>query len=46
MFRKTVKTIIMVAYLLDIIFLLTRDPGLALGRTILLITIVWAWKLY
>lgn len=46
MLKKIVKTIIAVAYFLDIIYLLTRDPSLAIGRIILLIIVVWAWKLY
>jgi len=46
MFRKIVKTIIAVVMLGDILYVLAIDPRIALVRIIILIAIVWAWKLY
>jgi len=46
MFRKLVKTSVAVMMLGDILYVFTIDPKIALGRIIVLIAIVWAWKLY
>jgi hypothetical protein len=46
MFRKLVKTSVAVMMLGDILYVFAIDPKIALGRIIVLIAIVWAWKLY
>jgi hypothetical protein len=46
MFRKIVKAFITLVMFGDILYVFAIDPKIALGRIIVLIAIVWAWKLY
>ncbi len=46
MFRKIVKSFTVVVMTVDVLYVLTLDPFMALGRIVFLIAIVWAWKLY
>ena len=46
MLRKIFKTFAVAVMFVDILYVFTIDPKIALGRIIVLIAIVWAWKLY
>jgi len=46
MLRKIVKAFIVFMTFGDILYVFAIDPKIALGRIIVLIAIVWAWKLY
>lgn len=46
MFRSAFKIFAYVVMALDILYVFTVDPRIALGRVIFLALVVWAWKLY
>jgi hypothetical protein len=45
-FRNMIKGFIIAVMFGDILCVFAIDPKIALGRIIVLIAIVWAWKLY
>jgi len=46
MLRKIVKGLITLVMFGDILYVFAINPRIALGRIIILVLIVWAWKLY
>jgi hypothetical protein len=46
MFRNIFKIFTIVVMVVDVLYVFSIDPKIALGRVIFLIGIVWAWKLY
>ena len=46
MLREIVRVITIIVCFLDILYVLTLDPKIAIVRIMFLIGVVWAWKLY
>jgi hypothetical protein len=46
MLKKIFKIFTIIVLVVDVLYVFSINPKIALGRVIFLIGIVWAWKLY